>query len=293
MRSANRLTVFFHTAAILAIVPFVMRTSIVSSSFADDVGIEFFESRIRPILVQHCYECHSATSEEAAGGLLLDTQAGIRSGGDSGPTLDLGNASKSLLLNALRHQDLKMPPSNKLPKEVVEAFSKWIEMGAPDPRDGPAQKTKLEKIDWTTAKQHWSFLPRKHVPIPTTTSQWCRKSIDAFLGEKHVANGLQPVPEADRSTWLRRVYIDLIGIPPTGEEVDAFVNNRAEDAFERVVDQLLASSTYGQRWGRYWLDLARYSDSNEMCPTIALLESNLLATYFLHPTFPAKKSNAD
>ena len=133
MRSANRLTVFFHTAAILAIVPFVMRTSIVSSSFADDVGIEFFESRIRPILVQHCYECHSATSEEAAGGLLLDTQAGIRSGGDSGPTLDLGNASKSLLLNALRHQDLKMPPSNKLPKEVVEAFSKWIEIGGTRP----------------------------------------------------------------------------------------------------------------------------------------------------------------
>ena len=262
MRFANRLMVSFRTAAILALVTFAMRTGIESSSFADDVGIEFFESRIRPILVQHCYECHSAASEEAAGGLLLDTQAGMRSGGDSGPALDLENASNSLLLNALRHQDLKMPPSNKLPKEVVDAFSKWIEMGAPDPRDGPSQKTKLEKIDWPTAKQHWSFLPRKHVSIPTTTSQWCRKSIDAFIWDKHVANGLQPVPEADRSTWLRRVYIDLVGIPPTGEEVDAFVNNPAEDAFERVVDRLLASSTYGQRWGRYWLDLARYSDSN-------------------------------
>lgn len=264
MRStANRLTVFSRNVAILAwLVPFVLRMGIESRSFAEDAGMEFFESRIRPILVQHCYECHSAASEEAAGGLLLDTQAGIRIGGDSGPALDLENASKSLLLNALRHQDLKMPPSNKLPKEVADAFLKWIEMGAPDPRDGPSQKTKLEKIDWSKAKQHWSFRPRQRVSTPTTSSPWCRNPIDAFILEKHVANKLQPVAEADRSTWLRRVYIDLVGIPPTGEEVDAFVNNPTEDAFEQVVDRLLASSTYGQRWGRYWLDLARYSDSN-------------------------------
>ncbi len=229
---------------------------------ADEDGLAFFESRIRPALVKHCFECHSASAAEISGGLLLDSREGIAKGGDSGPAIDLKDVSKSLLIQALRHRDLKMPPKSKLPDTVIADFEKWIAMGAPDPRNDPVTKPKNETIDWIQAKQFWSFRQRDPIGSPTVHSNWSRTPIDSFLDEKRSHAGLEPNSESSRTTWLRRVFLDLSGIPPSPDEVDAFVQSQQADAYEQVIDQLLASPRYGERWGRYWLDLARYADSN-------------------------------
>ncbi len=228
----------------------------------EDDGIAFFESRIRPSLVEHCFECHSASAGEINGGLLLDSREAISNGGDSGPVIDLKDAGKSLLIQALRHQDLKMPPKSKLPDAVIADFEKWIAMGAPDPRNESATKPKNEAIDWLQAKQFWSFRRRESIVIPTVHSDWSRTPIDLFVDDKRSRAGLEPNTESSRTTWLRRVFIDLNGVPPSPDEVDAFVQSLQSDAYEQVVDRLLASPRYGERWGRYWLDLARYADSN-------------------------------
>ncbi len=229
---------------------------------ADEDGLAFFESRIRPALVKHCFECHSTSATEISGGLLLDSREGIAKGGDSGPAIDLKDVSKSLLIQALRHKDLKMPPKSKLPDTVIADFEKWIAMGAPDPRNDPVTKPKNETIDWIQAKQFWSFRQRDPIGTPTVHSNWSRTPIDSFIDEKRSRAGLEPNPESSRTTWLRRVFLDLNGLPPSPDEVDAFVQSEQADAYEQVVDQLLASPRYGERWGRYWLDLARYADSN-------------------------------
>ncbi len=228
----------------------------------EDDGIAFFESRIRPALVEHCFECHSASAGEINGGLLLDSREAISNGGDSGPVIDLKDAGKSLLIQALRHQDLKMPPKSKLSDAVIADFEKWIAMGAPDPRNESAAKPKNEAIDWLQAKQFWSFRRREPIAIPTVHSNWSRTPIDLFIEEKRSRAGLEPNTESSRTTWLRRVFIDLNGVPPSPNEADAFVQSLQSDAYEQVVDRLLASPRYGERWGRYWLDLARYADSN-------------------------------
>ena len=230
--------------------------------FADEDGLAFFESRIRPALDKHCFECHSASAAEISGGLLLDSRDGISKGGDSGPAIDLKDVSKSLLIQALRHKDLKMPPKSKLPDAVIADFEKWIAMGAPDPRNEPAAKPTNETIDWLQAKQFWSFRQRDPIGSPTVHSNWASTPIDSFIDEKRSRAGLEPNSESSRTTWLRRVFLDLNGIPPSPDEVDAFVQSQQADAYEQVVDKLLASPRYGERWGRYWLDLARYADSN-------------------------------
>ena len=230
--------------------------------FAGEDGLAFFESRIRPTLVKHCYECHSASAAEIHGGLLLDSREGIAKGGDSGPSVDLKDTGKSLLMQALRHQDLKMPPKSKLPDAVIADFEKWIAMGAPDPRNESATIPKNEAIDWLQAKQFWSFRPREAIGSPTVHSNWSRTPIDSFLDDKRSRAGLEPNSESSRTTWLRRVFLDLNGIPPSPDEVDAFVQSQQADVYEQVVDKLLASPRFGERWGRYWLDLARYADSN-------------------------------
>jgi len=228
-------------------------------------GIEFFEKRIRPVLVQHCYECHAATAKKIKGGFLLDTREGIRKGGDTGPAIVPGNVDKSLLIHAIRYDDLKMPPKGKLPDTVIGDIEKWVSMGAPDPRDKPASVAKSEPYDYDLAARHWAYQPVRNPPIPAVRfSSWASSPIDAFVLAKLEASGLTPSTPADRRTLIRRVYFDLIGLPPTFEEVQAFEHDPAPDAFARVVDRLLASPRYGERWGRHWLDVARYADTKDL-----------------------------
>ncbi|MDZ4850322.1 MAG: PSD1 and planctomycete cytochrome C domain-containing protein [Pirellulaceae bacterium] len=232
-------------------------------------GAAFFEKRIRPVLVTHCYKCHSADSEEIEGGLVLDNREGIRRGGDLGPAVVPGSLKESVLLEAIRHDndDLKMPPKEKLPKEVIIDFERWVEMGAPDPRDGSA-KVVREEIDIEKGKQFWAFQsPKKHAAPSVQDTAWPRSDIDRFVLAALEQKGLKPVADADPLTLLRRLYFDLIGLPPSPEEVESFelqygsAGSNQQAAIESVVESLLNSPQFGERWGRYWLDVARYGES--------------------------------
>jgi hypothetical protein len=226
-------------------------------------GIEFFEKKIRPVLVEHCYRCHSASTKGPSAirsGLRLDTRDGIRKGGGAGPAVVPGKPGDSLLLAALRHEELKMPPNGKLPDAVIADFEAWVKMGAPDPRDAKTVPP-VAGIDWDKARQFWAFQPpRKHPAPPMKDAAWPRKEIDPFILADLEKRGLKPARPASKREWLRRATFDLIGLPPTPEEIAAFENDSAPDAFAKVVDRLLQSPHYGERWGRYWLDLARYTD---------------------------------
>jgi len=231
----------------------------------DARDLEFFEQKIRPVLIEKCYECHSAEAAQRnklKGGLALDTREAIRRGGDSGPAVVPGNIDDSLLISALKHESFVMPPTGKVSADVTADFETWIRRGAPDPREGGG--VKAATIDYEAARrEHWSFQPMQQPEPPSVqNAAWVRNPIDAFILSRLEAAGLAPSAEADRHTWLRRVTFDLIGLPPSPDEIAAFVDDRSPDAYERVVDRLLASPHYGERWGRHWLDLARYADSS-------------------------------
>jgi hypothetical protein len=229
--------------------------------------IAFFEKSIRPVLVKECYSCHSTTAKKIRGGLTLDTRAGLLKGGDTGPAIVAGSAEKSLLIKAIKHaqDDLKMPPKKKLSEEAIANFEKWIAMGAPDPRDGTVKVAKRE-IDIEKGRKFWSFQPpKKSLPPSVKNEAWPRSAIDRFVLAQLEAKDLSPVADADARTLLRRVYFDLVGLPPTPEEVQAFVEDYSaapQSALERVVDRLLCSPQFGERWGRHWLDVARYAESS-------------------------------
>ncbi|MBI1831783.1 MAG: DUF1549 domain-containing protein, partial [Planctomycetes bacterium] len=223
-------------------------------------GIEFFEAKIRPVLVNNCYECHSAKSSKLKGGLYLDSRSGVLTGGDNGPAIVPGNPDKSLLIKALRHDGPKMP-KEKLPASVIADFVQWIKMGAPDPRTTDTAAWKKLSLD--DAKNFWSFKPMQKHPAPAVkNASWARTDVDRFLLAKIEAKGLTPAKDADRAMLLRRLSLDLIGLPPTPSEVDAFVADQSSDALEKVVNRLLASPHYGEHRGRYWLDAARYADTH-------------------------------
>jgi hypothetical protein len=225
----------------------------------DRQGTAFFEQKIRPVLVDRCYPCHA---DKARGGLRLDSRANLLRGGDSGPAIVPGKPRDSLLLKAIgyEHPDLKMPPKGRLPTAVVADFEKWIQMGAPDPRDGKAAAG--IKVDLEKARRHWAFRPLGNPePPPVKDRAWVRSPLDAFIQRKLEEKGIAPAPEADPLTWLRRVYLDLTGLPPTPEEQRGFLKDLSPRSFERVVDDLLARPHYGERWGRHWLDVARYAES--------------------------------
>ena len=232
----------------------------------DAAQLEFFEKNIRPVLAAKCYKCHSAEADKVKGGLLLDTRDGIRQGGDSGHAVVPGNPGESLLLKALHYtdKDMSMPPEKsggKLPDKVIADFEAWVKMGAPDPRDGAAVVVKKE-IDFTKAREFWAFKAPVAAPAPAVADkQWPRTDIDRFILAGLEAKGLKPVADSDRRNLVRRVYFDLIGLPPTPEEMDAFFKDTAPDALAKVVDKLLASQAFGERWGRHWLDVARYAES--------------------------------
>ena len=225
--------------------------------------LAFFEKKIRPVLADHCYKCHAADAEKIKGGLTLDTRAGIRAGGDSGPAIVPGSPERSKLVLALRHKnpDTAMPPKGKLADGVIADFEAWVKMGAPDPRDGRAAAAKKYEIDLAKGREFWAFRPVTRPTIPAVKPQ-PSNPIDAFILAKLEAKGLTPTPPADKRTLVRRAYLDLTGLPPTSDEVEAFIADTAPDAFEKVVDKLLASPRFGERWGRHWLDVARFAESS-------------------------------
>jgi hypothetical protein len=221
--------------------------------------VEFFEAKVRPVLAESCQKCHGATKQ--ASGLRVDSREALLEGGDNGPAVVPGDPSKSLLVQAVRrtHEDIKMPPKGPLPAEAVEALADWVKAGAPWPK---GRQASAAKADDDPAATHWAFRPVKPVaPPPVKTPGWARTPVDAFILARLEQAGLTPSPEADKRTLVRRATFDLTGLPPTPAEVDAFVNDPAPDAYERLIDRLLASPRYGERWGRHWLDVARYADT--------------------------------
>jgi hypothetical protein len=229
--------------------------------------ITYFEKRVRPLLADNCYSCHSARDKKFKGGLALDSRAAVLRGGDSGPAIVPNSPASSLLVQAVRHLgELKMPPKKKLSPKDASVFVKWIKMGAPDPRDGPAKVEIVEStIDIEKGREFWAFQAPQSSPAPDSkNSTWPRSEIDRHVLSKLESLGLKPNPDAKRGSLLRRVTFDLTGLPPTAAQLAAFEADTSPKAFERVVDDLLKSPRYGERWGRHWLDVARYAESNGM-----------------------------
>jgi hypothetical protein len=229
--------------------------------------IEFFEKKIRPVLADNCYGCHSAQAKKLMGGLLLDSREAMLKGGASGqPALIPGDPENSLLIKAIRYTGSKpqMPPAGRLPDQVIKDFEQWVKMGAPDPRKSQtaAASTDWQPYDFNEAKKFWSFQPIKDSPPPQVKNvAWVKTPIDNFILARLEEKGLKPLGEADRRTLIRRATFDLTGLPPTPEEVEAFLSDNSPNAFEKVVDRLLASPAYGEKWGRHWLDIVRYADT--------------------------------
>ena len=226
----------------------------------------FFESKIRPVFADNCYKCHSAGAEKIKGGLLLDTRDGLLKGGNDGPAIVPGNPDKSRLILAVRYKDkdLQMPPSDKkLPDNVIADLEQWVRMGAPDPRTEAVTAKAMYAVDLEKAKQHWAYKPvvKPPVPAPDDPSHWAQNEIDRFILAAMQPKGLAPSKTADKVTLIRRATFDLHGLPPTMKEVDDFVNDDSANAWPNVIDRLLASPRYGERWGRHWLDLAKYADT--------------------------------
>ncbi len=227
--------------------------------------IEFFERKVRPLLVERCYSCHSTGAKKQRGGLHLDSRAALLQGGDSGPAIVPGDPEASRLVHAIRYGDasLHMPPKGKLADTEIAVLSEWVRRAAPFP--GPNEsKTAQGGIDLAQGRQFWSFRMPRPVPPPVTKDPaWARKPIDHFLLAALEKRGLAPSERASRRVLIRRVSFDLTGLPPTPEEIDAFERDAAPDAYARLVERLLASPHFGERWGRYWLDLTRYCDIGE------------------------------
>jgi hypothetical protein len=228
---------------------------------ADPAAVEYFEKHVRPILADNCYSCHGPQKQKS--GLRLDGRAALLKGGENGPAMVPGDPAKSRVIQAVHYDgELKMPPTGQLPAEAVEHLAAWVKMGAPWP-EVRGQKTEDRGQQTDAAQTHWAFRPvhRPSVPESRNAKSEIRNAVDAFVFAKLQAAGLPMSPAADRATLLRRVALDLTGLPPTPAEVEAFVHDAAPDAYAKVVDRLLASPQYGERWGRHWLDVARYADS--------------------------------
>lgn len=229
----------------------------------DPSQIEFFEKQVRPVLVAECFKCHGP--EKQKGGLRVDSQAMMLAGGDSGPAMKPGNPDQSRIIAAIRHADgMKMPPSKKLPDEQIAALTAWVKMGAPwPPSSGEVRPVEAVKGLQITSKDRafWSFVPVKEPSLPAVkNTSWAKAPLDQFVLAQLEAKGLSPVGPADKRTLIRRASFDLIGLPPTVEETKAFVQDESPNAFAKVVDRLLASPHYGERWARHWLDVARYGE---------------------------------
>ncbi len=236
----------------------------------DPKAIAFFESKVRPVLIQHCYTCHSSSAAKPKGGLLLDTRKAIRAGGDRGPAVVPGAPDASLLLAAISHADpnLKMPPKkDRLPASVINDVKAWIKMGAPDPRENVAVAAIRPPMDIEAGRKFWAFQrPLVRQAPPTKNAAWATRDLDHFVLAKLDAAGLSPSADAEPATLLRRVHFDLVGLPPSPAALNAFLKRietgGIDAALAAEVDTLLASPHFGERWGRHWLDVARFGESS-------------------------------
>jgi mono/diheme cytochrome c family protein len=254
-----------HVGFVAAVVGvFALSAAPQAAARADADGLAFFEQDVRPLLIAHCYECHSAEAKKPKGGLLLDSRAGWTKGGASGPAIVPGEPAKSLLIQAVRHEaDLQMPPKGKLTAKQIDVLVHWVKQGAPDPRADGAARPAAPTIGLDQGRQFWSFQPLQPTAPPRVENPaWCRTPIDHFILARLEAKGIAPNAATDRRRLIRRASFDLLGLPPTPEEVEAFVRDPAPDAYGRLLDRLLASPHYGERWGRHWLDLARFAESH-------------------------------
>src|SRR5438093_9115259 len=256
----------------LSLVAAIALPAVVSSRAAapepDHAGVEFFEKKIRPIFVEHCYKCHSKDAEKVKGGLLLDTRDGLLKGGDTGAAMVPGDPEKSLLIKAVRYtdEDLAMPPrknGGRLSDEQIADLEAWVKMGAPDPRASAAVVAEGPPLsDPDKVRNHWAVKPIRHLGPPgVKNTRWVQNPIDAFVLAKLEEKGMTPSRQADKRTLIRRAAYDLTGLPPAAQEVEDFLADRSPEAFAKVVDRLLGSPRYGERWGRHWLDVARYADT--------------------------------
>jgi mono/diheme cytochrome c family protein len=250
--------------------------------------LEFFEKQIRPIFVDHCLECHSGS--ETNGGLSLDSREQMLKGGDLGSVLNLAHPSESLLLAAIsyRNKELQMPPKNKLSDQQIALLAEWVTRGAPDPRKPPNSGEESRKsgpmgMSLEEGLKFWSMQPVSPKAIPQVkNADWIRTPIDAFLLHQLESHGLSPASQADKRTLIRRLSLDLVGIPPTPDEVEQFAADSSSDAYANLVERLLASPQYGVRWGRHWLDVARYADSNGLDENLAYGNAWRYRDYVVH-----------
>ena len=255
---------WFISSLIVLIATVAFQTTSVAQTPTED-GVLFFEQKIRPVLVQHCYSCHSKEAQDQKklqGALFLDSSEGILAGGDSGPALVKGKSSESLLLKAMKFDGREMPPSGKLSDEIVADFAKWIDLGAPDPRHADAPVKAKREINLEEGRRWWSFQPLQIVVPPRATDEiTSRTPIDDFLFAAQSRKGLKQNGPASKEKLIRRAYFDLIGLPPTPEQIDAFIADPSPRAFETVIEGLLSSPRYGEKWARHWLDVSRFAES--------------------------------
>ncbi|MEE2639076.1 MAG: PSD1 and planctomycete cytochrome C domain-containing protein [Planctomycetota bacterium] len=238
------------------------KASAIQSPLADLEKSDFFERKIRPLLSRHCYSCHSKDARPLHASLRLDSAAGLKQGGDSGELIDADSPGNSLLLKVLQYDgDIQMPPRGRLSERDLALLSAWIRSGAEFPSHSGSAPKNRSKIDFESGRQHWSFQPLSEPERPRVKLQaWPRNRIDFFVLKEIEKRGLSPSQPARPEALVRRLFFDLTGLPPSVEQLNRFVNNPSDAAFTRLVDQLLASPRYGEKWGRLWLDLARYTD---------------------------------
>lgn len=240
---------------------------ILTGNLCADDGEDFFEQKIRPVLVKRCYSCHSASAfskKTLKGSLQLDSREGLRKGGESGPSIVPGKPQDSLLISAIRYESFKMPPNGRLSDQVVADFEKWVEIGAPDPRD--SQSAASSAFEMEKARESWTYQSPKQPDRPTVkNTDWPRGDIDRLILTRLEANGLYPASAAGKRTLIRRAAFDLLGMPPTAAEVEAFLDDEEPGAFARVVDRMLDSPDFGIRWARHWLDNVRYAQDDPTC----------------------------
>ena len=232
---------------------------------ASATDIEYFEKKIRPLLAKRCFSCHSSKAKSVKGGLKLDSDGALFAGGDSGPAVVAGDPEQSLLIQSIRYDkdaNFQMPPKGRLPAEEIAELTAWVKRGAPFPPDTNPAPQKDGGIDFAAARKFWSFRPAEEQALPQTKAvNWPQQRLDHFILAAMEQKGLVPSAEADRATLLRRLSFDLVGLPPTPEEVAAFVNDTSANAYEKQVERLLRDPHFGERWARVWLDLARYTDT--------------------------------
>ncbi len=247
----------------LVVVTFLATSMVVADEAAEPAdSVEFFENRIRPVLVKHCYECHSSDSDEIGGSLVLDSSDTMMAGGDSGPAIEPGNAEASILISAIRYQSGEMPPSGQLPGDVIGDFEKWINAGAIDPRKGKPEEITKTRIDLQAGRQFWAFRPIRFTPTPARVEADSRGMIDQFLSEHLRESNIVANGAASPEVRLRRLAFDLTGLPPGQELLRRWNADPSEKHWRRIVDTMLASPAFAEHWARHWMDVARYADSN-------------------------------